>query len=137
MTALDVLLLSLRAFIQEPIGLIEVGALHPKISEALGSSAKTAMLSAETMAKQAINHRDLVPDDCLLIPQALLNPTVISFQAEPGSSCSAPAVGSRGWQPRRRKIGASSSSPASTSQIRARLSASCATTRFCSERYRI
>lgn len=76
------LLDAIRAFVLRPAGTIAVGTLHEPVRDALKTPAATALLSAETMAKQPANHGDLVPEDYLLIPLALDDPTVIAGQLE-------------------------------------------------------
>ncbi len=68
---------TLRAFVKEPKGRIQVGSLNPPVMKALGTHSAAVLLSDETMAKQTEHHPDLSIDDYLRIGDMLAHPDLV------------------------------------------------------------
>lgn len=79
---MDAWLAAIWEFVRRPTGTFVIGPLHDAIREALRTDASVALLSWETMAKQAQSHADLQHHDYLLIPLALADPTLIAAQRD-------------------------------------------------------
>jgi hypothetical protein len=68
---------ALRAFLENPTGMVEVGRLHEAARVALAAVSADVFLSAATMAKQRREHPELSADDYLTLPAVLETPDLI------------------------------------------------------------
>ncbi|MBW8320126.1 MAG: minor capsid protein [Arenimonas sp.] len=83
-------------FVAKPEGTMPVMPIPPQIGDALGTPARVALLSSETMQKQLRNHPELTLADYRLLPSIGANPTIV-FQDGPNTVVLVKATGGRWW----------------------------------------